>query len=160
MNHASFLKELFSSLRKKDPSLSILIDSNGAIDFEKHADLLSLSDGVMLDVKAFSPLFHQKVTGISNEMVLKNLYYLLRENKLEEVRTVIFPYFQKENEYTVKNVARIIKSNTRYKLLKYRYFGVRDEGVRMFGKLISSRDELLHYENIARENGCYSTVII
>jgi len=159
MNHAPFLKDLFSYLKKTDPSLSILVDSNGAIDFASHADLLFLSDGVMLDVKAFDPLFHQKLTGISNGMVLKNLHYLLRENKLEEVRTVIFPNFQKENECTVKNVARIIKSNVRYKLLKYRYFGVRDEGVRMFGKLICSEDEMFHYEKIARENGCFSTVI-
>lgn len=160
MNQASFLESLFSVLKKENPSFSILIDSNGAIDFEKHASLLSLSDGVMLDVKAYNPMFHERITGISNNMVLKNLNYLLSINKLEEVRTVIFPNHLEENEYTVKNVAKIIGDKTRYKLLRYRYYGVREAGLKEFGKCFSPDKELLRCQKLAIEYGCKNVVIV
>ena len=160
MNQAPFLLELFSKLREKDPTLSLLIDSNGFCDYRDYKELISLSDGVMLDVKAYDKEFHKFVCSVSNDMVLKNLSYLLEINKLEEVRTVILPGYEIENENTVLNVSKIIQDKCRYKLLKYRYFGVREEGVKTFGKTIASQDELVRLQKIAFENGASKTVII
>lgn len=160
MNQASFLLELFEKLKEKDPELGLLIDSNGFCDYRDYEKLISLSDGIMLDVKAYDNEFHQFVCSKSNEMVLKNLEYLLMINKLEEVRTVILPQREKENEYTVTNVSKIIQDKCRYKLLKYRYFGVREEGIKAFGKVIASEDELLRLQKIAISNGAIKTVII
>lgn len=160
MNQAPFLLELFRKLRKKDPELGLLIDSNGFCDYQDYEELISLSDGVMLDIKAFDNSFHKYVCSVSNEIVLKNLDYLLKIDKLEEVRTVVLPNRSEENEYTVTNVSKIIQDKCRYKLLKYRYFGVRDEGISAFGRVITSDEEVIRLRRIALNNGASKTVII
>ena len=89
MLHPDFLTELFR-LAKQD-GLGTLIDSNGTISFEDYPELMEVSDGVMLDIKAFEPEEHKKVTDVTNEMVLKNAVYLAETSKLYEVRAVIVP---------------------------------------------------------------------
>lgn len=158
MNNASFILELFKEARKLN--LSCLIDSNGYYDFEDYPDLLAICDGVMLDVKAFDNEFHKFVTKNDNYMVLKNLKFLLENNKLYEVRTVILPEYDEENCRTVEGVCRIIGSKTRYKLIKYRPFGVRDEGIKVFGNRIVSDSSIDKMVELAKKNGCNTTTTI
>ena len=160
MNQSDFLFELFSKLRKEDPTLSLLLDSNGFHDYRKKEELMMISDGVMLDVKAFDPEFHKFLCGVDNRSVLSNLSYLLSIHRLEEVRTVILPGYEKENENTVREVSRIIKDRCRYKLLRYRYFGVREEGVKLFGRGICPEEEMERMKKIALENHADKVVII
>ena len=94
------------------------------------------------------------------DLVLKNLKYLLSKNKLEEVRTVILPNYDLQNIKTVEQVSKIIQSNTRYKLLKYRCFGVRKEGIDVFGNVIVDDSYLKKMQEIAIKNGCNTSVII
>jgi len=81
---------------------------------------MNVCDGVMLDVKAFDCDAHKKLTGMSNEQVLKNAVYLAEHGKLEEIRTVIVPD-QLPNEDTVFQITKIaeavfrIKNKIRYK---------------------------------------------
>lgn len=157
-NFVPFLEKLFKEVKKL--GLTCLIDSNGVHDLSKFESLIDISDGVMLDVKAIDSDFHQFITGKSNEIVLKNLQYLLNKNKLEEVRTVILPNYENQNINTVKEVSKIIGSKVRYKLLKYRYFGVREEGLSYFGRVIVDDDTLNKMKNIAFENGCNTAQII
>ena len=42
----------------------------------KYPELLAVTDGVMLDIKGWDLEEHLRVTGVSNEMVLKNAEYL------------------------------------------------------------------------------------
>lgn len=44
---------------------------NGANDLTELEDLIDISDGVMLDVKAIDPKFHTYLTGKTNDIVLK-----------------------------------------------------------------------------------------
>lgn len=120
-----FLVELFTLARSK--GLSCLIDSNGSNSFREMEDLLELSDGVMLDVKAWDEEEHIRLTGKRNDVVIDNLEYLLEKGKLHEVRTVIVPEIL-NNELTVQKVSHILnryKSSAAYKLIKYRPLGVR-----------------------------------
>ncbi len=156
--YPTFIKNLFIEVKKL--GLTCLLDSNGSYDLKEMEDLISISDGVMLDIKAFNNSFHHYITSKDNNVVLNNLDYLLKINKLEEVRTVILPHNEEENAYTVKEVSKIIKSNVRYKLLKYRYFGVREDGIKEFGKVIVDDDTLLKLQKVALENGCSTAVII
>lgn len=158
MNYASFILEVFKEAKKLN--LSCLIDSNGYYDFKKYPELLAVCDGVMLDVKAFDNEFHRFVTKNDNDMVLKNLEFLLENNKLYEVRTVILPEYNEENSRTVEEVSRIIGSKVRYKLIKYRPFGVRDEGIRVFGDRIVADSTIDNMVEIAKENGCNTTITI
>ncbi len=87
--YPNFLTELFS-LAKKD-HLSCLVDSNGMVDYSVYPELMNLCDGVMLDVKSWKEEIYHSLTGFSNAIVKKNLCFLDRINKIEELRIVYVP---------------------------------------------------------------------
>ena len=111
--------------------LTVLFDSNGSYDFAADPALLSVCDGVMLDVKCADTARHLQLTGQTNGMVLKNLGFLAEAGKLEEVRTVVVPNAL-PNADTVEQVCSILAphwktgSPVRYKLIRFRPLGVRD----------------------------------
>lgn len=158
MNHADYLLELFQGVTAL--GLTCLIDSNGIHDFSLYPELMELCDGVMLDVKAVDPQFHQTLCACDNSMVLKNLDYLLDTNKLEEVRTVILPGQEAHNEQTVRYVSERLHGRSRYKLIRYRPFGVRAEGIQVFGNQTYGKADMERYENICHENATKTCVII
>lgn len=158
MLHANYLKELFKEVKKL--GLTCLIDSNGSIDFSKYPELLELSDGVMLDVKAYDEEFHEALCGRKNDRVLQNLKYLLSIHKLEEVRTVILPRYMKESYETVENVSKIIQDECTYKLLRYRPFGVREDALEKMGREIASVEECEKLKEMAHVNGAIYTKVI
>lgn len=125
MLYPKFLYELFSLVKAEGKGA--LIDSNGTIDFELHKELLDLSDGVMLDVKAWDDAYFVKLTGHDGKTVRKNLVYLAKQNKLEEVRVIVTEDYN-DPEATVDGIAdslgEEILKNTRIRLMKFRPYGV------------------------------------
>lgn len=112
----------------KERGLTALIDSNGGMDFSKGAlnDLLRISDGVMLDVKAWDKEDHRKLTGRDNDIVKQNLVYLAEHRGLEEVRLVLLDHL--DNERTLREVGKALGEHIGdvvIKLISYRPFGVR-----------------------------------
>ena len=122
-----FLRELLTLAKAE--GLGTLLDSNGSYDFSTDPELMAVTDGVMLDVKAWSPQEHLTVTGRDNRTVLKNLRWLAENGKLTEVRTVIVPGLF-DCAQTVENVSRLLAETrstaTRYKIIRYRPMGVRE----------------------------------
>lgn len=124
-----FLVELFTEAHKA--GLNCLLDSNGTLDFETDRELTEVTDGVMLDIKAFPKEEHLTVTGTDNAIVLKNAVYLASVGKLPEIRTVIVPELY-DYEKTVQGTSDLLRpflsvAPIRYKLIKYRPMGVRKE---------------------------------
>lgn len=158
MNQVHFLLPLFTEVKKR--GLTCLIDSNGSHDFSKYEELLAVSDGVMLDMKAFDEEFHKKVMGQSNAMVKKNLFYLLKKKKLVEVRTILYPNMDVQNERTVSAVASIIQNECDYKLIKYRPYGVRSDGLEFFGGKGTSDEELNYFAEMAVRYGASRVIRI
>ncbi|MEG0735521.1 MAG: YjjW family glycine radical enzyme activase [Longicatena sp.] len=158
MNHAPFLLELFTKV--KAMGLTCLIDSNGYHDFESYPELLDVCDGVMLDVKASDSVFHKMLCGCDNQTVLKNLSFLLEKGKLEEVRTVILPNQDEQNEKTVRYVSSLIHDNVRYKLIRYRKYGVRTEGLEALGNVNVSEEYIARFVNICKILGNTTNVVI
>lgn len=125
---AKELIPLFQMAKKK--GLTALIDSNGGVDFSEGNlnRLLDISDGVMLDVKAWEKEDHLRITGRDNEPVKKNLAYLAEKDKIEELRFVLLDTL--DNEHTLREAAKVLGESihsTRVKLISYRHFGVRKE---------------------------------
>lgn len=158
MNYPEFLLDLFKKAKKE--GLTCLIDSNGYYDFKEYKELLDISDGVMLDVKATNNKYHEILTGESNKTVIDNLTYLLQQNKLVEVRTVLLPNNPKENKNTVETVSKIIQDKTNYKLLRYRPFGVRDDGLNAIGNTITTEVDAQKYCNLAIHLGAKNTQVV
>jgi pyruvate formate lyase activating enzyme len=158
MEYPEFLLELFKKV--KSIGLTCLIDSSGYYNFKDYPELLAVCDGIMLDVKAYNNEFYKFLTGNDNKVVLENLVFLLEQNKLEEVRTVIFPNHQLENEETFLKVGDIINNKVKYKLLKYRPYGVRLEGLEKLGKAVTKNEEVNRLQMLAKAKKWENIVII
>ena len=156
--HKQFIKELFP--RVKALGLTTLLDSNGSLDFEENEDILADCDGVMLDVKAYDKDFSDWLIRYPNDVVLKNLDYLLAAGKLEEVRTLIFPDRDKENEATISYVAKTIKDRCRYKIIRYRQFGVREQYRKELGDFTTDEDYAMSYVDLARSLGAVKAILV
>lgn len=155
--NADFLVELFEEI-KQNTKLTCFVDTNGSIDLIEHKELIELADGFMLDIKSSISEEHYSLTGMDNEVVKKNLEFLLDLNKLYEVRTVIAPGLN--HEATVKYVSQTIQSRCLYKLLKYRRFGVRSEGLKIFGSKSPSQDLLDELVEKAKSWGAINATTI
>lgn len=155
LQHA-FVEDLAELVRKSGKT--VYIDSNGYIPFEAMPRLTELMDYAMLDVKSVDEAEHRMLTRKSVSTVLENVEYLAKLGKLFEIRTVVIPQFL-DNERTVSVASKLIApyKNIRYKLIKYRQNGVRDN-------LLSAQspsDELMErLRDIAQENGVADIVII
>lgn len=124
--YPDFLLELFRLVKRE--ALTCLMDCNGTVDLSLYPELIECSDGVMLDVKAWDDRVFQALTGASGENVKKNLVYLEKQNKLEELRIVCLPGYV-DAEAVLTGIASILRpetvSGTPLKLIRFRRFGVR-----------------------------------
>ena len=152
-----FLIELFKKAKAK--GLTCFVYSNGSNLFSEMPELLSVTDKVMLDVKAWSSDMHAKYIAKDNSTVLSNLRFLLEKDKMYEVRTVIVPGML-NNEETVDNVSRVIAEinpDVRYKIIKYRPMGVRNI---MDGIKTPTNEYIDSLKDICEKNGCRNIVIV
>lgn len=128
MLQPDFLTELFRLA--KTQGLGTLIDSNGTIPFSNYPQLMDVTDGVMLDIKAFDCEEHKRITDFSNEIVLSNAVWLAQRGKLEEVRAVIVPDLY-DTEKSVRQIGDYLLPyqtvrEFAIKVIAYRPMGVRE----------------------------------
>ncbi|GFN34401.1 radical SAM protein [Tepidimicrobium xylanilyticum] len=122
--YPEFLTELFTLGRKA--GLSCLIDTNGTIDLSKYPGLMKVSNGVMIDVKAWDEEKFKRLTGGSNKIVKKNLRFLADVDKLEEIRIVCIEEVV-DTEEILKGIKASIGekiNSTNLRLIKFRNHGV------------------------------------
>jgi pyruvate formate lyase activating enzyme len=122
--HAGFIAELFK--RVKPLGLTCFVDTNGFFDKDQIAELIEETDKFMVDIKAVDQL--ETLCGTKMNNNLENLEYLLKKDKVYEVRTVLtMDYMDVEN--TLHKVASIIKDYPEviYKLIRVHTTGLRDE---------------------------------
>lgn len=127
MLHPRFLTE-FCTLAKRR-GLSCLLDSNGTVSFAAYPELMNVCDGVMLDVKSWSPEVFRGLTGGDNAAVKENLRFLSSRGKLEEVRIVCLDG-RVDAEAVIRGTAETLgreTPNTRLILISFRQFGVKGE---------------------------------
>ena len=156
--YTDFLMDLFPLVR--DQGKTCLLDSNGSFDFESSPEILSCSDGVMLDVKAVSSAWSEQLISAPPDRVLRNLDFLLSAGKLQEVRTVLFPDRPAETEETVRYVASRIQDACPYKLIRYRPFGVREKNQPLIGERITEESEAERCAVLARSLGAAKAFVV
>jgi pyruvate formate lyase activating enzyme len=152
-----FLHALLSAAR--EAGLSAFVDTNGSIDFSQHTDIVDASDAFMLDVKAWDEAGHRALTGVGNRRVLENLSYLAKAGKLYEVRTVILDgiFDARTTVIETSRVLAAIDPSIRYKLIRFRPHGVREEY-----KALPQPSDALMYELVAlaRQEGLTEMVLV
>lgn len=154
-----FLTALFKDVKKL--GLSCFIDTNGSLPLKRLKKLVDLTDYFMLDIKAYDNDEHIFITKKPIDIVLENADYLASIDKLFEIRTVTINGMN--NQQTVDNITKMLSKyikqghNIKYKIIKYRKYGVREQ----FNNFIAPDDEEMEkLKNLAIENGFKDVVII
>ena len=154
---SEFLIELFTAV--KDLGLTTFIDTNGSTPIYENKELMAVTDKTMIDLKAYNNEENSILTGMSNDMVIKNIKELGKEDKIFEIRTVVVPGVL-NNEFTVDEGSKLIASinpQIQYKLIKYRPMGVRTD---LLETTVPTTDYMKELEAIAKRNGCLKTIIV
>lgn len=148
------LIELFTTVKKMSDGigqcLTCLIDSNGTIAFDRYPQLMTLCDGVMLDVKAWdNNVYHRLTKAQDNEIVKQNFVWLLEQDKLTEVRIVCVPGWV-DVENVLRHIATSFDSIGKYvpvRLLRFRPHGVVGE---LANAPMPTDDQMEQYAAVAR----------
>ncbi len=152
-----FLVELFKEVKKLD--LTIFVDTNGSIPLWNEGEFVTLADQFMVDLKSIDAQEHKSLTGSDFNIIVDNIKYLSKLNKLHEVRTVIVPNLL-NNRRNVEETSLLVASLNpliKYKLIKYRGLGVR-EG--LINDSSPTEEDMNKLEKIAKDNGCEDVQII
>lgn len=124
-----FILGLFSTIKGEDDlkHLSTFIDSNGNATQEVWQSLAPVTDGVMLDLKAFNDERHHELTCNSNTAVLDSIRYLAKLGLLYEVRLLLVPG-QNDSDEDLQTTAQWllgVDPALRIKINSFRTHGVR-----------------------------------
>lgn len=154
---SEFLTHLFREVKKL--GLTCFVDTNGSVPLWEHEELVDVMDMAMVDMKSYNNEEHKMLTGLENTTVLENVKYLARLNKIYEIRTVVVPEVL-DNYNNVDMISKFIVSlnpSIRYKLIKYRQLGVRNE---MIDSYTPSDETMKKLADIVTNNGCTNVVIV
>ena len=126
-----FVKALFTAMGEA-PDLAHLtrfIDSNGHLGPAAWRSLLDVTDGVMLDVKAFDADLHTRLTGRSNAHSLASARQLHAAGKLYELRYLMAPgqTDSAKELHSLSAFAQSLDGPLRIRLNAFRTHGVRGE---------------------------------
>ena len=126
-----FVRELFTAIRS-DPRLRRLttyVDTNGHALPRVWDALLPVTDGFMVDLKALDPEVHGRLTGRGNELVLDSIRYLHAHGRLAEVRLLLVPGFNTDDEQLARTAAWIagLDPTLRVVAIGFRRHGVRHQ---------------------------------
>lgn len=126
---AEFVRELFTAV-KSDPQLqhlTALIDSNGSASLAAWEQLLPVTDGAMIDLKALNPEVHRQLTSVTNEAVLATIEELYKRGKLTEVRLLLIPGYNMDLEQLRRTAAYLatVSPGVRLRLIPFRKHGIR-----------------------------------
>lgn len=148
--YPKFLTELFTLAKAE--GLTTMMDANGAIDLTEYPELLEVTDGVMLDLKAWDPEVFKKLTGREKTPALiGNLKTLTARGKLHEIRLVCAGDWVDVRE-SLAGVATVIPDHldTILKLITFRRYGVRGK---MKDHSSPNREIMEGYGAFAKETG-------
>jgi pyruvate formate lyase activating enzyme len=84
----------------------------------------------------------------------------LSVNKLTEVRIVCLPRFDEQNRKTIEDVVSIVKDQARIKLIRYRPYGVRKEGLDILGSASLDEEVFLEYKRYALSLGAGDVISV
>lgn len=152
-----FLTNLFIKLREMN--ISIFIDTNGSIPLWVDESFANSFDKAMVDLKSFDEEEHLMLTGCSNRIVLENIQYLNKIDKLYEIRAVIVPDIL-NNIKNVNEISKLIvelNPQIRLKLIKYRPLGVRNN---LLKANIPSNEVMEELKRLAENIGCKQVYIV
>lgn len=118
------LVDLFKKAKKI--GFRTALDTNGSLFTDQVCKLYEYTDLVLLDIKHINLKWHKKITGFSNENVLKTAEYLETHKKKMWLRYVLVPGYSDQEEYLYKwgQHFKDYKYVERVEILPYHTLGV------------------------------------
>ncbi len=153
--HLDFLTELYGLVKREGKTT--YADTNGQVPLWDKQDFLRVTDKTMIDLKAGSEEDHRKLTGMGLYNPVENIRRMAEMGKLYEIRTVVVPGVV-DNRRTVELGSSLIAAypEVRYKLIKFRHYGVRKE----YQNIQEPSDEEMEaLRELAKENGVKEIII-
>ncbi|MBX6950292.1 YjjW family glycine radical enzyme activase [Providencia rettgeri] len=126
-----FIIDLFKTI-KNSPELNHLtcfIDSNGHLASTGWRKVIEYTDGVMIDLKAWSDECALRLTGRDNQRVFQSIQLLAEANKLYELRLLFIPQ-QTDYLHHIDELANFLTrlpTDTRVKINAFQQHGVKNE---------------------------------
>lgn len=124
-----FVVDLFTAVKADAElcDLTCFIDSNGHLGASSWQKLLPVTDGVMLDIKAFARSKHLQLTGKDNDRSLQSARILQAAGKLYELRYLLIPgETDSDDELNqLTDFARTLGTDVQVKLNAFQHHGVR-----------------------------------
>lgn len=156
-----FVREWFRSLHA-DPALRRLtrfVDSNGMATPEVWERLLPEVDGVMVDLKAFDPVVHRRLTGADNAPVLASLRLLAAADRLYEVRLLVVPGHNDSAAALERTAHWLLQLDPQ---VRVRVIGFRGHGVRAAARTWAEPDEAARaaYAEVLRSSGISRLTVV
>lgn len=160
-----FLTEFFKKVHEL--GLTAYIDTNGFFDVEKISELIDVTDKFLYDIKSDAANMQRLCfDGASSKLVdssfnFKNLEYLLKLDKVEEVRLVYLKdYF--DDEKLINDIADRMRDyeHVIFKIIRVHIKGLPKERVEGIKKNIPSTKRIRELEEMSRRAGIKNIVTI
>jgi pyruvate formate lyase activating enzyme len=157
-----FVRDLFTAIRSDDQlaRLTTYVDTNGHALPRVWDELIPVTDGFMVDLKALDPVVHEQLTGRTNRLVLDAIGYLHRAGRLAEVRLLLVPGFNDSDDQLARTAAWLADLD---QYLRVVVIGFRRHGVRPpFAEAVpEARPELLsHAADLLTASGLRHVVLV
>lgn len=124
-----FVRDFFTAIRadRKLGRLTAYVDTNGHALPRVWDELIPVTDGFMVDLKALDPDVHRRLTGRGNELVLDSIRYLHERDRLAEVRLLLVPGFNDSDDQLCRTADWLadLDRDLRVVVIGFRNHGVR-----------------------------------
>lgn len=153
----------------KDRGITTTIETASHIPYDIYKEAMKYIDYVYADFKIIDSDEHKKYTGVNNDLIKKNLTWLLESNKAEDViiRTPLIPGMTTEKE-NIAGIAKFISGiypETKYEILNYnplaqaKYDMVDKEFCFEKNPPLYSDDQMKEFGRIATDNGVKNLIL-
>ena len=123
MLQIDFLEQILKECKKN--GIHTAVDTAGHVPYERFERILPYTDLFLYDVKCLESEKHKKYTGVTNELILKNLKKLLLTDKPVWVRFPIIPGLN-DSEKEIQGIKAMLSSHRapeKIELLPYHAMG-------------------------------------
>ncbi len=167
LNQADFVLDLLIACKKE--GISTAIETSMQTSTQNLMSVLPYLEGIYADVKIIDPIHHKNFVGASNELILKNLDFLLHSEYREKVtiRTPMIPGYT-DSEANIAAIATLISSyypSVNYELLNFNplaqgKYTLLDKEYPFSANLgLFSKDAMNRFAAIAKTKGVINVII-
>ncbi|MEO1059775.1 MAG: YjjW family glycine radical enzyme activase [Actinomycetota bacterium] len=158
---AGFVRDLFAAT-KADPELrhlTTMVDTNGSAPQEVWDLLAPVTDGFLVDLKAWDPAVHQRLTSAPIGPVLDSIAHLAALDLLHEVRMLIVGDENDRHGDVTAAAAwlRSVAPDVPVKMYGFRHHGTRPQAASLREP---TGEELRHLAEIVRTTGEREVVLV